>query len=458
LLIALGEAQRCAGDPTNRGTLLDACRLAHELGDPDRAARAALANQRGIFSQTLTVDWDKVAALEAALQLAGPAPSSARARLLAGLAAELQWEDGERRLDLGREAVATARRFGDATALAHTIGVLWFVSWGLVPSAERAVLAAELDELTARLDDRTLRFLAGIAQCISGSQTGDPERAEQGLARSRRLAEELGQPTLRWWVAWVAGHRLTAAGQLDAAERNAEELRSLGEAAGQPDVFVVTQAVLLVVRMLQGRGDDMVALSDEVLEQYPGARLQGSGITGPGQLFVATRAWGKAESGLRDEAAALLADIRGDGFAAMPTHYLRIAMLSFLSRATAMVEARDAAEDLYGLLLPHRDEMAMAQGGWIGPVTHDLGLLAAVLGRYDEAEEHFADAERFQERALTPASLVHTRLAWGRMLLRRGQADDASRARALLEAAKTGARQVNIPVIEARIDQLLAQL
>jgi len=458
LLIALGEAGRCAGDPTHREVLLDAVRLAEELGDAERAARAALANQRGFYSQTLAVDWDRVSALETALHLAGPAPGPARARLLAGLAAELQWEDGERRLDLAREAVATARRLGDPATLAHTIAVLWFVSWGLVPPAERAVLAAELDVLTAGLDDRILRFLAGIAQCISGSQMGDSERAEAGLGRSRRIAEELGQPTLHWWVAWVAGHRLTAAGRLDAAERNVEELVRLGEAAGQPDVLVVTQAILLVVRMLQGRGDDMVALSQEVLDRYPAAALPGTGGTAPGQLFLATLAWGKAESGLLDEAEALLAEIRGYGFAAIPSHYLRIAMLSFLSRGCAIVEARDAAEDLYGLLLPHRDEMAMAQGGWVGPVTHDLGLLATVLGRYDEAEQHFADAERFQERAATPASLVHTRLAWARMLLRRGRPDDASRARALLEAAKAGARQVDIPVIEERIDELLTEL
>jgi len=201
----------------------------------------------------------------------------------------------------------------------------------------------------------------------------------------------------------------------------------------------------------------MVALSEQVLDRYPGANLRGVGISSPGQLFVATLAWGKAESGLRDEAKAVLADVRGDGFATMPTHYLRIAMLSFLSRASAIVEALDAAEDLYGLLLPHRNEMAMAQGGWIGPVTHDLGLLATVPGRYDEAEQHFADAERFQEHASTPASLVHTRLAWARMLLRRGRSDDPSRAGILLEAAKAGARQVNIPLIEAQIDQLLSE-
>jgi len=457
LLIRLGEAQRCAGDPAHRETLLGAGRLAQDLGDAERAARAALANQRGFFSQILSVDRDKVTALQAALEMAGPTPSPIRARLLAGLAAELQFEDGEGRLELARQAVATARRLGDPGTLAHTIAVLWFVAWGLVPSAERAVLAAELEELTTAVGDRTLCFVAGIAQCISGSQMGNGERAERGLASSRRLAEELGQPTLRWWAAWVRGHRLTAAGRLDEATSHVEELRRLGEAAGQPDVFVVTQAVLLVIRILQGRAGEMVSLSEQVLERYPATRVA-AGFPAPGHIFLATLAWGKAESGRREEAKEILVGIRGDGFATIPRHYLRIPILTFLSRACAPVEAVDLAAELHELLLPHRDEMAMAQGGWIGPVTHDLGLLATVLGRYDEAEQHFADAERFQERAATPASLVHTRLAWGRMLARRGRPGDASRARALLEAAKAGARRVNIPEIGNQIDRLLTEL
>ncbi|HEY3238481.1 MAG TPA: AAA family ATPase, partial [Acidimicrobiia bacterium] len=43
LLIQLGEAQRCAGDPAHRETLLEAGRLALRRSDPDQAARAALA-------------------------------------------------------------------------------------------------------------------------------------------------------------------------------------------------------------------------------------------------------------------------------------------------------------------------------------------------------------------------------------------------------------------------------
>jgi sugar phosphate isomerase/epimerase len=91
-------------------------------------------------------------------------------------------------------------------------------------------------------------------------------------------------------------------------------------------------------------------------------------------------------------------------------------------------------------------------------VTHDLGLLATVLGRYAEADEHFAVAVAVQDRMGAKGMVVHTRLEWARMLLRRDRPEDAPRARTLLEAATAGAREVNIPAVEARIDQLLAQI
>ena len=84
LLIALGEAQRQAGDAAHRETLLAACSLAVERGDTGALARAALANTRAIFSSTVgEVDDDRVASLEAALQ--STRDDATRARLLAAL-------------------------------------------------------------------------------------------------------------------------------------------------------------------------------------------------------------------------------------------------------------------------------------------------------------------------------------------------------------------------------------
>jgi hypothetical protein len=63
LYISLGEAQRCAGDPAYRETLLAAGQLAVELGDGEQCARAALTNERGIFSRYGQVDLERAKAL-----------------------------------------------------------------------------------------------------------------------------------------------------------------------------------------------------------------------------------------------------------------------------------------------------------------------------------------------------------------------------------------------------------
>jgi hypothetical protein len=109
-------------------------------------------------------------------------------------------------------------------------------------------------------------------------------------------------------------------------------------------------------------------------------------------------------------------------------------------------------------LIPFRSHIVNGQTTWIGPATHDLGLLASMLGRYDEAQTHFGEAIEVQDRMGARGTVVHTRLAWARMLLRRARRMDTPKARTLLAEAKTGARDVNIPAVEAHINELLTQL
>ena len=71
-LIGLGEAQRQTGDAAYRETLLEASGIASELEDAELAARAALANNRGLFERVGKVDVERVTAIERALELDNP--------------------------------------------------------------------------------------------------------------------------------------------------------------------------------------------------------------------------------------------------------------------------------------------------------------------------------------------------------------------------------------------------
>ena len=76
-----------------------------------------------------------------------------------------------------------------------------------------------------------------------------------------------------------------------------------------------------------------------------------------------------------------------------------------------------------------------------------------MLGRQDDAHDYFAEAVEAQDRMEARAAVVHTRLEWARMLLGRDRAH-WPQARILLDEAKAGAKEVGIPIVEARIEEL----
>jgi hypothetical protein len=122
LVIAQGEAERQAGDRAYRQTLLNAARLAGDLHDPDRLARAALANNCGFFSSAAGVDRERVAVLQTALSSYDSTDSPTRAALLGLLALELGSDENWRLRDkLSDEAIAMARRGGDPQTLARVL-------------------------------------------------------------------------------------------------------------------------------------------------------------------------------------------------------------------------------------------------------------------------------------------------------------------------------------------------
>ncbi len=445
LMISLGEAQRRAGDPAHRDTLLDAGNLARQLSDAGLVARAALSNRRGLFSRTGAVDEERVAALEAALEAIGPSDSPERARLLATLASELHFTGDERRVEAGREGLAIARRLGDIPTLAEALVAVWLATWDPTAAGERALLAGELARIAGRIGDPVLEFHAGWARFLTGSEQGDMVAADRCLAICTRIAEELAQPVLRWRAAGLQAHRAFADGRFDDVERWTEEALRFGEAAGQPDAATLYDPFL--VRILQGRPDEAVELARPLAEAFRGTAV-----------YYAVLAWACAEAGRLEEARAFVAQVRGATFGALRRDYIWLGTLSFLSRVCARLDDTSAAEELYDLLRPHRSAIVIGQSVWFGPLAYDLGLLATTLGRFADADAHFADAVGTHARIGARGLLPHTYLEWARMLLARREWGDAERARDLLGQARATAAELGLGNIEQRAVALLEEL
>jgi predicted ATPase/tetratricopeptide (TPR) repeat protein len=415
LLVALGDAQ---------------CR-ALELGETDLLVRAALTDyQRGYPSAG--ADSDRARLLETALDGLGPADTGARARLLAKLSYEVLFYDPARSAALGVEARAIARRLGDPATLVDTFatGVIDALNPDL--SSDYALEALPIAE---RLGDPARIFRTDYYSHFALMRVGDLRRAEEHLARAVALADALG-PDVGWVATIARANHLIVTGDVAEAERLANEAYTLGRTLEQPGATMIFAAEMTGIRWHQGRLPELATFMAEAARDNPELSL--IGLT---SAFMNT-----AES-LRDLTSLL------DTLPEDPSDRLLSAMV--ISEAAGRRDDTEAARRLYEELLPGRHIFAYAVI-CRGAVAHSLGVVARVLGRYDDAEEHFAAAAAMHEQMQAPFHQARTWLEWARMLLQRRGEGDLQRAVALLERSRDTAAQYGCAQVERRAVRLLA--
>ncbi len=427
LLIKRGEAQRRAGDPAHRETLLTAGRLAGELGDAPAAARAALANSRGFWSSVGRVDEDRVAALEAALEMQGPEDGASRARLLANLAGEVTYGlDLKRTSQLADEALRAARQVDDPRTLAHVLMARGFML-GLDTARQRMAESAELLALSGELHDPMLTFLGTFARVVAAFEVGEPAEARICLERARELTGTVAQPFLRWAIALEDALVVLFDADYARAEQVITRAAELGDAAGQPDGRPLASAQLVFLRLEQGRGEEIEGVMGEMVAASPGHAA-----------FRTQLALCQWQAGREQEATAGVSTLL-QGLDRLPREAGWSRALGQMSMLCA--EAGDAAmaRRLYDNLEPYAGLFVSSGVLFSGAVDHHLATLATILGGGDEAEAHFTAAHRMHEEVGAPAWLARTRLEWGRMLQKRG---DDDRARPLLGQALATATEI----------------
>ena len=156
LLLRLGDAQRRAGDPAHRETLLAAGRLAAELENPEALARSALANYRGVWATVGAVDDERVAMLQTALDAQEPVDSPVRARLRPPGGGGRLRQGGQPGPRADRGALAMSRRLGDRATLAEVLLSRVVAIWALTTVDERLAHTRELLDVAGTLGDSVL--------------------------------------------------------------------------------------------------------------------------------------------------------------------------------------------------------------------------------------------------------------------------------------------------------------
>ena len=440
----MAAGQRHAVWVASRGMPGIARTLAGQLADlpPGRDALVHLALHAAQRGEFLGVDDGVVRLIEMALARA--ADDASRARLLARLSRELLGDPpaGPRRRSLADEALMLASRAGDVSALAEVLDARLYALWDPAGAQDRLDAASELIRLGRTAGDGARERDGLFWRFIALMELARVDEAEVALAAFERAAAAAGDAEATVMALSRHGMLAILRGRFQAAAALAGQVSEQARRIGMPDAERLIMTVRGLIDAEQGDERSWEAAA-EVFDQM--ARRF------PGHLYEATLARILAILGRTSEAAALLERLLPQTLAASGPRWL--GAVTDLSAVAAEVGGRAATVRLYEALLPYRGRLVIWGGANAvnGPASHYLGLLAARLGRPDDAVTHFEDAIGLAERIGARPALARSLVELGEALTRRGDDGDARRAADLLRRSRDLAGELGLTALIRRL-------
>ena len=176
-------------------------------------------------------------------------------------------------------------------------------------------------------------------------EQGELEPAEAALGRWRELAEELGQPTIRWLSIFRSGVG-AAAPALDVGEHLAEQAFQIGQEAQPADSATSYGAQLTFIRINQGRGQEIITMIEQAVTANPG-------LTAWRAALASTLCW----LGRHDEASSILDDAADNGFMDLPSTSQMALTLAYYAEAAVQTRRFGAAKALFERLEPFSEQI-----------------------------------------------------------------------------------------------------
>jgi DNA-binding CsgD family transcriptional regulator len=161
-----------------------------------------------------------------------------------------------------------------------------------------------------------------------------------------------------------------------------------------------------------------------------------------------------AELGMESEARRELSRLAADGLDPL-RESLWLASLAYLTDASAALGDEEVAALVYPELEPLAGANVMIGHlvSCYGAADRYLGMLAATLGEWERAEEHFERGMELNRRMGAVTWLAHTANEYARLLLRR-PGGDRTRAEALLGEAAGLAERIGMAALLGRVRAL----
>jgi class 3 adenylate cyclase/tetratricopeptide (TPR) repeat protein len=443
LLLALGEAQWKAGEHLEaQETLLRATDIARVLGVTESFVRAVLELGK------LTTDVGlpgapAVRLLEEALRGLGAGDSLLTAKALGGLARVLAITgEHQQAMIYAQQAVDMARRFADPELLAANLqGVVQGLQ-GPEHVQQRLACATDMLHCATEANAQQLLLNARLWCMYSLLELGDMPATDAEIDAYASLTEEQQQPLHLSLTTGFRAMRALMQGRFADSERLAQQALSIGQRLQTETAAGIFGQQMFALRREQGLLKELEPVVRYFVQQHTVA-----GAWRPGLALV------YSELGRREYAKVEFEYLSQHNFADIPRDSLWMGSMTYLTDVCTFLGDQAHAATLYQLLLPYAGHTVVIGNAvtCYGAVSRYLGALATTLERWDEATRHFEDALAMNARMEAWPWLAHTQYQYAVMLLARDQAGDGDKARELLKAALTTARELGMHALEERI-------
>ncbi len=451
LLIQLGAAEMRIGErEAARQYLLHAANIARQIDAPELLARAALGLAPGFFTiEVGTYD----AELESLLNEARSAMPKMQGDLLVQLTARLAmaavWSNTTESCDeLSKTALTLARDVQNPVTKAYALRARHGALWGPERFEERRQLISELGELARASGDAEIALMYRILNITALLELGDIPRVDREISEYTILSNALQLPHARWYVSLYLAMRALLEGRYESATASANQFLELGSRVQDSNASQSFGSHLILRLWESNQLDEISNLLFEFLSKHPAM---------PAWKCVASFFYSENNNIDGTQIFDSFAEL---GFDNIPLDETWAIAVQMLINTCCNIGNSVRAEQLYELSLPgkmHHTIVGYGVMSW-GSRARELGNLASLMGRFEEAGEHFELAIAQNRKTGAAPWVAHSQFDYAKMLARRRDPTHKGRIRELVADAQQAAERLGMERLKLQIAEFVRQL
>jgi tetratricopeptide (TPR) repeat protein len=370
-------------------------------------------------------------------------------QLTARLAMAAVWSNTTESCDeLSTTALTLARNVKNPVTKAYALRARHGALWGPERFQERRKLISELGELSHASGDAEIALMYRILNITALLEQGDIPRVDREILEYTTLSNNLQLPHAKWYISLYLAMRALLEGQYENAKTAANQFLKLGNRVQDSNAPQSFGAQLILHLWENNQLDAISNLLEGFLSEHP---------TMPAWKCVASFFYSEQNNREGVQIFNAFAELGFDNIPLDETWAIAVQML-----INTCCNARDSsrAEQLYDLSLPgkmHHTIVGYGVMSW-GSRARELGNLASLMGRFDEAEEHLELAIAQNRKTGAAPWVARSQYDYAQMLARQRDPAYKDRIRELVADAQQAADLLGMVRLKLQIADLIKEL